>query len=85
MSHEEVTVLTSKVDKILNYLHNDEDTGEKGLIAKVNDLKQELTDFKVEYEKNQAVKKAQIGIYGFLGGGILWLAKFLVELFYSKH
>jgi hypothetical protein len=84
MSDEEVAILTRKIDKVINYLHNDEGTGEKGLIAKVNDLKRELTEFKVEYEKNQAVKKAQIGIYGFLGGGILWLAKFLVELFYSK-
>lgn len=84
MSENEVRVLTDKVNQILHYLHNDEGTGEQGLVAKVTDLKKEVTEFKVEYEKNQAVKKAQIGIYGFIGGGILWIAKFLVEHLYAK-
>lgn len=64
-----------KLDKILSYLHNDEGTGEKGLIADFAEHKKQFNDFVVRYETEQQVKKAKIGV---LAGVVSIIATALV-------
>jgi len=80
MSENEVRVLNTKVDKILGYLHNDEGTGEKGLIADFKAHKKEFSEFKAKYETAQAVKKATIGAWATIGGIVAYAAKWVVTL-----
>lgn len=77
MSDKDVEVLKRDVQTILHYLHNDNGTGEKGLVAKVNQLQIDFSAFKRSYEDNQLIKKTAIGIYGGLGAAIMLVAKWL--------
>lgn len=83
MSVDEVKTLDKKVDKILNYLYNDSGTGQKGLIAKVEDMHTVMNKFIENYEKDQAVKKARLGVIGAVAGGIgaglLWVIEQIVK------
>lgn len=85
MSDKDVEVLKRDVQKILNYLHNDDGTGKKGLVAEVAQLQSDFSTFKRSYEDNQLVKKTAIGIYGAIGAGIMlclkWFGAFLIEHF----
>lgn len=71
MSDNDFEALKRDVQKILFYLNNDEDTGEKGLVAAFRSHEKEFKDFKTKYEKEQAEKKAKMGVYGAIGGAIL--------------
>jgi hypothetical protein len=79
MSDKDVDALSRKIDTILHYLHNDEGTGQKGLVAQVTELQKEFHDFRTKYEQQTAIKKAVNGVYGLIGGAILVLAKWIVE------
>ena len=78
MSESDVQVLKKDVAKILNYLHNNDDTGEKGLVADFKQHKAEFRDFKRTYEDTQLIRKTAYGIYGFIGAGVLLVAKWLI-------
>lgn len=80
MSETDVQILKKDVTKILNYLHNDEGTGEKGLIADFKAHKKEFQDFRRTYEDTQLIRKTAYGIYGFFGAGIMLFAKWLLGL-----
>lgn len=83
MSEKDIESLKKDVHKILNYLHNDEGTGEKGLVAQVHILQDKFTKFVVKYETDQAIKRAKMGVIGVVGGVIgtvlLWVAEKIVE------
>lgn len=90
MSQDEVQVLNAKMDKVLGYLHNDSGTGELGLVAGFNahkkefiEHKTEFKDFKHKYEKDQAVRKAKIGVWATIGGAVAlfgkWIGGLLIE------
>jgi len=51
-----------KLDKILSYLHNDEGTGTKGLIADFAEHKKQFNEFVIKYETEQQIKRAKIGV-----------------------
>ena len=80
MSEKEVAALSKKLDQIMFYLHNDDKTGHKGLVSKVEDLHNDFHDFKNKYETNQAIRKTAMGIYGAIGAGIFVAAKWLVTM-----
>lgn len=82
MSIEEIQVLNRKVDRILSYLHNDEGTGTKGLVAEVADLKKNFNDFMISYKLEKAFKKGQIGIIAFIGGGLVLLVEWLIKIIF---
>lgn len=82
MSTEDVEILKKKVDRILFYLNNDEDAGQKGLIAEVKGLSSDFADFKNKYERAQAVKKATIGAWATIGGLVALFAKWVITLFF---
>jgi len=77
MSDKDVEVLKRNVDLILHYLHNDEGTGTKGLVAEVSDIKKSFIDFKIKYETSQAVRKATIGAWATIGGLVVLIAKWV--------
>lgn len=85
MSDKDVEILKRSVDKILFYLHNDEGTGNKGLIAEVKQLSHDFNEFKSKYETGQAVKKATIGVWATIGGFVAliarWVGTILIEHF----
>lgn len=85
MSDKDVEILKRNVDKILFYLHNDEGTGNKGLIAEVKQLSHDFSEFKNKYDTSQAVKKATVGAWATIGGIIALFIKsvatFLLEHF----
>lgn len=83
MSETDVQSLKKDVAKILNYLHNNDDTGEKGLVADFKAHKEEFKDFKRKYEDTQLIRKTAYGIYGFIGAGIMLFSKWLLGLFLS--
>lgn len=75
-----------KVDRILFYLENDGATGSKGLVAEMAQIKidgarveAKIDSFVTEYQKSQAVKKATLTVWGFVGTGVFLICKFLVE------
>jgi hypothetical protein len=80
MSDKDVEVLKRNVDKILNYLHNDEGTGAKGLVSEVAELKKSFSEFKIKYETSQAVRKATIGAWATFGGFVALAAKWVGSL-----
>ena len=77
MSDNDVQQLKRSVDKILFYLHNDEGTGNKGLIAEVKQLSLDFNDFKRKYEDTELVKKTRTAVYGGLGAGIVIFLKYI--------
>lgn len=77
MSDHDVEVLKRDVQKILFYLNNDEDTGEKGLVSAFRSHEKEFKDFKTKYEKEQAEKRARMGVYGAIGGAVLTFLVFI--------
>ncbi len=79
MSHDDVEILKTKVDKILFYLHNDEGTGEKGLIAQVKVLQKDFSEFVIAYKTEKAIKKAKLGVIGAIGGGVVTFLIWFVE------
>ena len=84
MSGHEVAVLSRKMDRILNILENDESTGSKGLIAQVNELKNNFYKFVNKYNIDQAKKKGKETVWkivwGTVGAGLLAVGKFLIGL-----
>ena len=81
MSEHDVEVLKRDVQKILSYLHNDEETGIKGLVAEVSSLKKSFNDFIVAYSLEKAFKKGQIAIIGSIGGLVTVVAELIIIFF----
>jgi len=83
MSERDIEYLKDNVNKILMYLHNDEGTGKKGLVAQVAQIQSKLDSFISTYETTQAIKKAKIGIIGTIGGvigtAIVWIIEKLLN------
>ena len=84
MSDRDVEQLKRSVDKILFYLHNDEGTGNKGLIAEVKQLSVDFNDFKRKYEDTELVKKTRTAVYGGIGAGIVISLKYVIS-FIVEH
>lgn len=85
MSDKDVEVLKKKMDQVLFYLHNDEGTGQKGLVAEVKELKVKVDSFITNYDKAQAIKKATIGAWATIGGVVAlaskWVGTMIIEHF----
>lgn len=83
MSERDVEILKRDVQKILNYLYNDEGTGKKGLVADVDKIKLDLYKFINDHKTSEEVKKAKYGLIGMIGGliatGLLWLAEIILK------
>lgn len=83
MSDKDVEVLKRDVQKILFYLHNDNGTGQKGLVAEVAEMKVKLEKIITDQKTAQAVKKATIGAWATIGGVmallIKWVASFILN------
>lgn len=79
MSHDDIEILKGKVDKILNYLHNDDKTSQKGLVAEVHDLRTDFTAFVTSYKTEQSYKKGIVAAIGFIGGGLGYLAGLVIK------
>lgn len=77
MSTDEMQALERKVDRILSYLHNDEGTGKKGLVAAFEDHKAQMDNFMSTYATEQQVKKAKMGVWGAVGGAALTFLVFI--------
>lgn len=83
MSDRDVEVLKRDVQKILFYLHNDNGTGQKGLVAEVAEMRLKLEKIISDQKTAQAVKKATIGAWATIGGFmallIKWVASFIMN------
>lgn len=81
--------LEKKVDKILGYLHNDEGTGTKGLVADFADHKKKFNEFVTKYENEQSIKKRDhfwiSGIFGAVGTAVTFIGKYLLDKFSGGH
>ena len=73
----ELQDLRNDIKEVLFYIRNDPRTGRKGLVKEVEDLKasqdetnEKLIDFITEYRKDQAVKRAKVGLIGAIGGAV---------------
>ncbi len=80
MSDKDVEVLKRDVQRILNYLHNDEDTGTKGLVAEVAMLKKSFGDFMTIHKAEKAFKKGQIVAFVAIGTAAGWALEFIIKL-----
>lgn len=83
MSDTDVEVLKKNVQKILNYLHNDEETGTKGLVAEVANLKSKFDEFIVSYKVEKAFKKGQITMLVFIGSCCGLLMEWLIKIIFK--
>lgn len=83
MSAEEVKLLSKKMDRVLNILENDPATGEKGVVAELNELKKAFYQFVNKYNIDQAIKKGKDTvwkmIWGAAGAALLLIGKFVVS------
>lgn len=77
----EIKALEKKVDLILSYLHNDRGTGAPGLVADFASLKKDFNDFKMKYERDQAIRNAKIGVIGAIAGGVVSFGAYLIKIF----
>jgi hypothetical protein len=66
--------LTENTTRILFYLENDPSTGRIGLVEKVKIIE----DLQNQMLLREKVFRAKAGVFGFLGGGILWIGKILI-------
>lgn len=84
MSDEEVRQLSRKLDRVLDILNNDDETGEKGLVARVADLTSDFKGFVAQYNIDQAVKKGKATVWkivwGAVGAAILKLISYLFHI-----
>ena len=87
MSDEEVRLLSRKLDRVLDVLNNHDETGEKGLVAKVAGLSNDLHSFIAQYNIDQAIKKSDIkwiaAIFGTLGTIAAFIGKFIIGLIFK--
>lgn len=74
-----------KVDRILGYFYNDDNTGQRGLVQRVADNEQDIADLKKKREIDVAVKNGQIAIYATIGSALTlligWIIKLIIPLF----
>jgi len=79
MSDEEVAVLNRKMDKVLSILNNDGDTGRKGLVAEVADIRNIVVTHVAKYNLDKAEKagkdKVWRIVWGAVGAALLWIGK----------
>ncbi len=74
LQKEVLDKLSSDTTRILFYLENDKSTGRIGLVEKV----QQIEDRQNQMLVREKVFRAKAGVFGFLGGGLLWLGKILI-------
>lgn len=84
----EIKELSKKLDTVLNYLHNNDGTGELGLVAAFKEHEKKMNSFIGEYNTKEAVKKDRIRLAAFLFGGIgtffTLLINAIIEAYKSK-
>lgn len=80
MSENDIEILKRDVSKILGYLHNDDGTGKKGLVAEVESLKSDFAKFMSAYKIEKSFKKGQISIIAFIGGGFALFIEWLIKV-----
>lgn len=84
---DEFEALKPKIDKVLFYLEDDPTTNSKGLISRLAEVENRLSDMVTQNK----IDKGKKTVYFFIGGAIIWLiANFdkIVKLFSSvqiKH
>ncbi len=84
---KEMKDLSKKMDTILQYLHNDEGTGELGLVAAFKKHETKVNQFITSYETEKAVRNDRIKVVSFVFGGIgtfVTLAVNALVDYYSK-
>lgn len=81
--HSRLDSLNGNMNKILFYLHNDEDTGEKGLIAEVREMGETLKNFITDTKNKDALRAQKAGffgsVFGFIGGIAISAFKWLLD------
>ena len=77
--HEKTQIdeVNKKIDRILFYLLDDKQTGNKGLVSTVKDNSQRLDDFAT----NEKVKRGKWSMFTILGSGVLTAFIWIVEKF----
>ena len=82
---QELKQLSQKIDTILHYLHNNDGTGELGLVASFKKHEQKMNTFLTDYETKEAVRKDRLKllsvIFGSLGTLTTLIVNYLIELF----
>lgn len=82
---QHIKEIEKKVDKILGYFYNDNNTGQKGLMQRMSDNEEDIRTLKTQREKDIAVKNGQIAVYATVGSVITvigsWIVKLLIPLF----
>ncbi len=85
---KELISLSRKVDSILNYLHNDNNTGELGLVAAFKEHEKKMDAFISDYENKEAVRKSTTKLvatfFGAVGTFITSLIIAIVERYKSN-
>jgi len=67
---DKIDSLEIKLDKILFYMNNDPQTGKKGVIAEMEDLKKTIS----ELLTREKVYQAKASVYGVVGGALVIVA-----------
>lgn len=77
-NQKQIKELDDKITRILFYLENDEKTGKKGLIGKVDDMEEVISDLVLK-DKIKAAKVAGIGVSG---GAIVLIIEAIIKRFF---
>jgi len=73
----QIDEVNKKIDRILFYLLDDKETGNKGLVSTVKSNSKRLDEFAT----NEKVKRGKWSVYTILGSGILTAFIWIVEKF----
>ena len=80
--------LSKKLDMVLGYLHNNDGTGELGLVARFKKHEEEMKEFMSEYKTEQTIRKTKMRttslIFGAIGTFLTLVANAVVEFYKMK-
>ena len=79
MEEDRIRNIERKLDMILNYLNNDPNTGQNGLVSEVREQRDRIIELEVQSRVNKERSAALGGVTGGLIGGVIvsvqWIAK----------
>lgn len=76
---DKVDKLDKKMDRVLEYLNDDQFTGRKGLVSQVDKNTRDIQAEKV----NRKVKNAKISIIAWIGSGIISLGAWVIKMLWE--